>query len=280
MQRVEERSPSGRPTLPLAAAARLVSAGVGFVAGVVPARWSGLRAPVFLVGCSLESTTRIAEVLECHADVAPWRIRPLVRRGARTSGLEIVDPALKRLRLALRLYSRLLLRRRALIAAAGALARVDQLDRIFPDCRVVHVVRDARPEILGKVLSRRKRTKSGETTTPPDRKDVERELATIVAEAQQWAEISGRIQDQGTALFGQDRYAEIRIEEFREHPDYQLSRLDAFCGLDPSRRDRAAVMRLLRDHDRDSDEGLSPEAVDKIRAVAGEQLARLGYRID
>jgi hypothetical protein len=277
---MEERSPSGRPSLPLAAMARLVSAGLAFAAGIVPARWARLRRPVFLVGCSLESATRLAEVLECHADVAPWRIRSFGGRSGRSSGLETGDAALRRLGLALRLYSLMLRRRRTLVTAPGALARLDHLDRVFPGCRVVHVVRDARPEILGKVLSRRKRTKSGETTTPPDRKDLELDLATVVAEAQQWSEISGRIQDQGTALLGPDRYAEIRVEEFRDHPDYQLSRLDAFCELDPARRDRAAVTRLLRDHGRDTDEGLSPEAVEKIRAVAGERLARLGYRID
>lgn len=274
---MQERSPSGRPALPLAAVARFLAAGMGFAAGIVPARWSRLRQPVFLVGCSPESTTRIAEVLECHADVASWRLGPLTRRGVRASKQ---DTALARLRLALRFYSLLLVRRQIVVTAAGALSRVDQLDQIFPGCRVVHVVRDARPEILVKVLSRRERDKVGAATTPPDRKNAERELASIIAEAQQWAETSGRIQDQGTSLLGPDRYAEIRVEEFRDHPEYQLSRLDAFCGLDPSRRDRAAVSRLLRASDDATHEALSPEAVEKISAVAGEQLTRLGYRID
>ena len=120
----------------------------------------------------------------------------------------------------------------------------------------------------------------GKQPTERDHKAAERELAVIAAEAQRWAEIAGRIQDQGSSLLGSERYAEIRVEEFRAHPDYQLSRLDAFSGLDPARRDAKAVSRLLPDPDDDWSDGLSPEAVAKIRAVAGEQLTRLGYRID
>jgi hypothetical protein len=275
---MEERSSPGRPSLPLAAMARFCAGGVGFAAHLLPKTWSTLRQPVFLVGRSVESTTRVAEILECHADVAPWRIRPRARRGAQTSGLDLGDPALERLRLSLRVFSRTLFRRQVVVTASGALARVDQLDRAFPGCRVVHVVRDARPEILGKVVARRKRKDGSQPAL--DRKDIERELAIVVAEAQQWAETAGRIQEQGTSLLGADRYAEIRIEELRDHPEYQISRLDAFCGLDPFRRDRATVARLLRAVEKDSDASLTPEAAEQIRLVAGEQLTRLGYRVD
>jgi hypothetical protein len=269
--------------MPLAAVARFVSSSLSITAPLVPTSWVKLHRPVFLIGCSPKSTARIAEVLACHADVAPWRVprphrvgRP-AESGESFGQSELSAAGLERLRLALRVFSLTLFRRQVLVSAAGSFSPIDRLDRTFPDCRVVHVVRDARPEILGKVLSERRR---GKQTATRDQKEAEREVAIVVAHAQLWAEIAGRIQDQGTSLLGPDRYAEIRVEEFRAHPDYQLSRLDAFCGLDPSRRDRKASARLLPDGDDGWNDGLSPEAAEQIRAVAGARMTRLGYRID
>jgi hypothetical protein len=279
---MEERSPSGRPSTALTAVARLLATALSIAAPILRPAWFKLQRPIFVVGCSPRSTTRIADILACHADIAPWRLkRPLAIGGLATRGeplaeAEIGMGGLSRLRMALRLFSLMLLRRQVVVTAAG-LSQLERLDQIFPGCRVIHVVRDARPEILGQVLSGRKH---GKPTAERDHKAAERELAVITERAQRWAEVAGRIQDQGSSRLGPERYAEIRIEEFRAHPDYQLSRLDAFCGLDPARRDRKAGSRLIPEGDEGWSDGVSPEAAEKIRAVAGEQLTRLGYRID
>jgi hypothetical protein len=264
---------------PVAAAVRLFATGLSILAPIVPPRWVRLNRPIFIVGCSPSGTRLVADILERHADVASW---PAMRqrRGERAlEGADIGPPGLKRLRLAMRLNTVLLGRRHALAVASGRVSQLDQLDAIFPGCLVLHVVRDARPEILGNALAARRR-RPLTAAAARDPQEAERELALISAQAERWSEIAGRIQDLGATLLGQTRYAEIRVEEFRAHPEYQLSRLDAFCGLDPAQRDRSTIASIARDADDEPSEALTAEAAEKIRAVAGARMTRLGYRLD
>lgn len=280
MHRNEGRSPHSRPLAPVAAAVRFFAAGLSILAPIVPSRWVKLNRPIFIVGCSPGGTTLIADILERHADIASW---PAMRRRRGNRALEVADigpSGLKRLRLAMRLNTLLLGRRHALVVASGRISRLDQLDAVIPGCLVLHVVRDVRPEILGNALAARKRGSSAPLPATRDHRETERELALISAQAERWSEVSGHIQDSGLSVLGPRRYAEIRVEEFRAHPEYQLSRLDAFCGLDPAKRDSSAIATIVREAVDGSLEVLSTEAVEKIRAVAGERMTRLGYRID
>jgi hypothetical protein len=155
--------------------------------------------------------------------------------------------------------------------------RIGAVTALFPDARVVHVVRDGR-DVAASFL----------------------ELGwvdSIEKAALHWRHrvLTGH---QAGALLPSSRYHEVRYEDLVERPEPTLRGLCAALGLtfDPAmlRHERAAaallrseafphhnryVTRPLRRGLRDWRRDLPPAAVDRFEALAGDALALLGYEL-
>lgn len=260
---------------------------------LLPLCRAGLDRPIFIVGCSRAGTTVFAELFGTHPDGASWMDASQVwdlhyydkngddyRDERHATAWETA-----RLRAVFGLYVRLLGKRRLINKNNQNALRLRLLDRVFPDCIVIHVIRDARPVVLSNVNRTqndgyRRKFPFGRFPKPIRwREYVHQPLVDQFAH--QWADITDYVRSQGTELFGPERYTEVRFEDFCTHPEYELALLDAFCGLgDQPGRDPALLARL--DHGRSEGwrKALSPEQMARIRTIAEVQMTRLGYSWD
>lgn len=142
------------------------------------------------------------------------------------------------------------------------------IGRLFPNARVVHIVRDARDQALS---SHRVWGKN------------------IARAAQRWADDVARARRDGQALGS--RYIEVRYEDLLRDPADTMRGLCRFLDLpfDPSvTRPGKAVENLgaatgattvLSGNTRKFIDGLAPHTLALVEAIAGDELVRHGYAL-
>lgn len=256
---------------------------------LIPSALVRLDRPIFIVGCSRAGTTLFAGIFQSHPDVAGWmdasQIWDLHRYAKNGDDYRDERHAnlweSARLRAIFGLYACLKGRKRLVNKNNQNALRLRLLNRVFPDCIVLHVVRDARPVVQSAV--HRMRTDSFRRRFPfgqfpkPIRWREYVDLPLVERFAHQWTDITRYVQGQGTELFGHSRYVEVRFEDFCAHPEYVLARVDAFCGLDHARRDLKSVTRIDMSRNDGWRDGLNDRELERIDAIAGPQMTHLGY---
>ena len=134
----------------------------------------------------------------------------------------------------------------ALNTQSDALATIDTLYKMYPDAKIVHIVRDPRDVAISALHhSYRNFKKKHENNW------ITQFVGTIIEgdapgliqtpliaryfnkSAQEWAKIVSVFHDQGAELY-QDNYLFIRYEDLLEQPNPQVARLFDFSGLDSS----------------------------------------------
>ncbi len=126
---------------------------------------------------------------------------------------------------------------------------VEEIYEIYPEARVIHIIRDGRDQAVSFLHQQGNRAKRGRThrLSPEELAKSEAyrrspgELAekgegmfaekTLRKAAQNWALRVGRAIEDGPALFG-DRYTEVRYEDLLERPNEEVGRLLGFLGVD------------------------------------------------
>ena len=126
---------------------------------------------------------------------------------------------------------------------------VEEIYEIYPEARVIHIIRDGRDQAVSFIHQQGNRAKRGRThrLSPEELARSEayrrspRDLAqrgegmfaekTLRKAAQNWALRVGRAIEDGPALFG-DRYTEVRYEDLLERPNEEVGRLLGFLGVD------------------------------------------------
>jgi len=93
----------------------------------------------------------------------------------------------------------------------GNMERIDQLNRWFPDCRIIHIIRDGRDACLSQ-------------TKQDFGFDDLFECAVAWREQVEWVRRIG-------AILGNARYAELRYEDLVATPEAELRRLCDFLGV-------------------------------------------------
>ncbi len=161
--------------------------------------------------------------------------------------------------------------------------RIPLLNRLFPDARFLHIIRDGRDVALSTLAW-------AHETKGPGRFELWKKHPIAVC-ALWWSRQVGRGRTDGLAL-GADKYYEVLYEELVHHTDSVLDRIADFLDLPFSN----AMSRFHENKIRD-DPGLSPkkawlpatpnlrnwrtnltdEDVALFDALAGELLAQLGY---
>lgn len=195
---------------------------------------------------------------------------------------------------------------------------VEEIHEIYPEARVIHIIRDGRDQAVSFIHQQGNRAKRGRThrLSPEELAKSEayrrspRELAeagegmfaekTLRRAAENWALRVGRAVEDGPALF-KERYTEVRYEDLLERPNEEVARLLGFLGVDTDEGlvercvSQASFERLSRGRERGEEDptsfyrkGVAGDWKNAFNArdrqvykeEAGELLIRLGYESD
>lgn len=139
-------------------------------------------------------------------------------------------------------------RRAAYAAPHGGAEVLEEIARIYPEAKVVHIIRDGRDvavSMMHFLWSRAKGEEGGLYTLGPEelrRRDAyrrdpssfagslfTRERLTTIAEG--WNAVVGEAVERGPAVLG-DRYVEVRYEDLLQRPEEEVCRLLKFLEAD------------------------------------------------
>ena len=268
-----------------------------------------IRAPIFIIGCPRSGTSVFYEKLAQHPDLA-WisratkkvpssllatRLLMLVRkklwptearkvwgkfsRGDDESlGRADATPRARRyLHKVVRTHLQLFGKPRFLSKWPSNALRMEFLDAIFPDAIFVHIVRDGRAVAHSIVRSRLKEEGAYWGTRPPGWRALEG-LPLIEASALQWKLITEHALRSAQSL-PPERYIELRYEDFTARPAEVLDEVVRKCGL---AWDPALLKTLVGDIENRNfkwRESLKPGEVERLHALIGDVLTRLGYEL-
>jgi hypothetical protein len=161
--------------------------------------------------------------------------------------------------------------------------RIPYLHALFPNCLVIHVIRDGRAVVASLMALNQRETRElhrprvpfGGFAKPPgwrellDRPPVE-QFAHLWARLVPYARASGRQLPPGS-------YTEVFYEEFCRDPQGVLSRLYEWCGLLPHRRLHQAVPTALEARNNKWQTTVAPTEQAQLVAIVRPLLTELGY---
>jgi len=195
---------------------------------------------------------------------------------------------------------------------------VEEIHEIYPEARVIHMIRDGRDQAVSFIHQQGNRAKRGRThrLSPEElaRSEAYRRSPRALAEtgegmfaektlrkaAENWDLRVGQAVEYGPALFG-DRYTEVRYEDLLERPNEEVERLLGFLGVDTEKSlvercvSSASFEKLSKGRERGQEDPssfyrkgvagdwrnyFSEEDRRVFKEEAGELLIRLGYERD
>jgi hypothetical protein len=141
--------------------------------------------------------------------------------------------------------------------------------KLYPDARIVHIVRDVRDYCLSIHRAWKK---------------------DMLRAAERWADGVMQARADGSVL--QDRYLEVRYEDLLVNTETELRRICEFLGLafEPSMLmlsrpsenlgSTRGESRVVKDNFGKYSEQMSPATLSAIEAIAGDALAAYGYKLE
>lgn len=251
-----------------------------------------LDRPIFIVGCPRSGTTVFLSTFATHPALAglndttyiwdPDISKPDVDH-IRTEG-DVTPEARRRLRAMYSLYLRLRGAERLVDKLPRNALRISYLHALFPDCFVIHMIRDGRAVVASLLALHQKEMSQphrqgvsfGGFAKPPgwrellDRPPLE-QFAHLWSRLVPYARASGKQLPPAS-------YTEVYYEEFCRDPQGVLSRLYERCGLPAHPRLRQAVPAALAPRNNKWRTSLAPTEQARLVAIIGPLLAELGYR--
>jgi len=247
-----------------------------------------LERPIFIIGCPRSGTTVAVELFARHPDIANlseaqeiWDPRHHLDPEAdhHWTAEQVRPEDTRRLHTRFEFHRRRQGRARFVNKNPRSSVRIDYIRAVFPDARIIHVVRDGRA-VAHSLLREVRRTGErqgvpfGNFCKPPDWRTLLREDPVEQA-ALQWREIVRFVLDRRAALGAS--YHQFRYEDFCENPRAVLQRAYEFSGL---RADEEALARLPKRLDSQNFQwkvSLLPEQIETLNRIQGALLAELGY---
>jgi len=195
---------------------------------------------------------------------------------------------------------------------------VEEIHEIYPEAKVIHIIRDGRDQAVSFIHQQGNRAKRGRTHRLSSEELAKseayrrspQELAktgegmfaekTLRKAAQNWDLRVGQAIEDGPALFG-DAYTEVRYEDLLERPNQEIERLLGFLRVDTDRKlvercvSSATFEKLSKGRERGQEDptsfyrkGVAGDWKDLFnerdrqvyKEEAGELLIRLGYERD
>lgn len=272
-------------------AARKVSTRLWRPWAVLHAGRCRLDRPVFIVGCPRSGTTVFLETFASHPAVAglndtTWLWDPDLENPDNDHVRTEADasPVLRRcLHARLDLYLTMRGARRLVDKLPRNALRIPFLRALFPDCLVIHVIRDGRA-VVASLLALWQREASeplrqgpfGGFARPPGWRDLLR-LPRLEQFAHLWARLVPHARAAGRRLPA-GAYTEVSYEEFCRDPRGVVGRLHDWCGLAPHPRLAEAVPASLTARNDKWRTALAPDEQARVAAIIGPLLDELGYR--
>lgn len=262
-----------------------------------------IRRPVFLVGCARSGTSILGEVIAAHPRVtylyevsAIWnRVLP-GRPDHRLTRAEAAPEVVARLRE--ELAARMTDPERDILVEKNPkhTVRISFLDAVFPDCRIIHLIRDGR-DTVASLMFRNRGPSWGHLKTPGWAELLKRfPEENHIRCAHQWRDAVSIGRAEGRAL-GSGRYQEVRFERLVREPEACVEAVMRFLGLELTEEMRSVLPRIqdatggsyharrqVR-HYVDNHrlrvgrfrENLTDRQVEEVLGVCGELLKELGY---
>ena len=169
----------------------------------------------------------------------------------------------------------------------GNIVTVEFLRECFPDCYVIHVIRDGRAVVNSLMFSLPDEVETYDRYKPPwkrinpwpgVRPPNWRELLNddpLVQHATQWAQCVAYILDRKDDLL--PNYVEIRYEELCSDTRSTIGKAWEAAGLESTKETRGLLPATLDSKNFKFQERFTPEVVDRISAVMRPILDRLNY---
>lgn len=247
-----------------------------------------LERPVFMIGCPRGGTTIAVELLGAHPHVANWS-----EAGRVWDPVSYEDPNADHEWTADRyteqeagrlhaLFSFRLLKTRKRVFVnkhPRNSLRITYIDRIFPDARFIHVVRDGRAVVNSvlREISRdpwRKNLPFWGFCKPPAWKDL-LHLSPVEQTAHQWNDIVRYVSNHGEVL--KDRFFEVRYEDLCKRPRAVVADMFRFAGLSSDEGILGDLPTELPNYDYKYVENLSPDEIALVESIQHDTLVKYGY---
>jgi hypothetical protein len=244
--------------------------------------------PVFIVGCPRSGTSLAVELFARHPDVANWSEAGRLWDPEHYSDAEadhcwgeerVTERVARRLHGWCEWYRASRGRSRFVNKHPRNSVRIDFLDRIFPDARFIHVIRDGRA-VVNSILTeirrspRRQKIPFGGFCKPPDWRRLLRE-DLVEQTALQWGEIVRYVRARRERL--SQRYLEVSYEALCADPRATYKACFAFAGLPVDEAILRGLPEQLDARNQKFRETLSAPEIASIERVEGILLRELGY---
>lgn len=258
------------------------------VGPVLPRALTIVDRPIFIVGCSRSGTTIVHDLFASHRHLSAWTEAPELLEPAywRMSGSHYRSAESKnaedywRLRLAFGLLLRISGRPRLVNKHPENSLRIGWLHEIFPDCLVIHVIRDGRAVVRSSMAQRhrdrfRMADPLGFFPRPTGWEKLQAEPEHIRF-ALQWKEVIHTVRSDAGTFLNAKSYKEIRYEDFCDSPRSIIGELDRFAGLEPDPRDHVGIPLSLPSQNDKWRSDLSDEEIRGLDEAIGADLRELG----
>ncbi len=245
-----------------------------------------LDRPIFIVGCPRSGTTLLVRNFATHPVLADW-----------SEALELWDPdrsdpqadhvkteadatpeLRRRVTAILSLYVWLRGAERLVNKLPRNALRISYLRALFPDCRIIHIIRDGRA-VVGSLVRKarnepdRHRFPLGRFAKPPGWREL-LDLRQAEQFAHLWVRLVAHARSTGQAK--PDSYTEVFYEDFCDDPRAVLGRLYQSCELKSHPR-LADVPARFTSRNEGWRVGLTPTEEERVEEIVGPLLAQLGY---
>jgi len=164
---------------------------------------------------------------------------------------------------------------RFLSKCPGNTVRIEFLHEIFPDAYFIHVVRDGRAVAYSIMRAREKHSGEYWSTRPPGWRKLQ-QLPVLEACALQWKMIVEHALESAQNIPA-DQFIEVKYEYFMQHPSALMQHLGERLGLAWREEFIASLAAGLENRNYKWRQNLSTPQQEKLTALIGDLLERLGY---
>jgi hypothetical protein len=261
--------------------------------------WSArVREPLFIIGCSRSGTTLLSRLMSTHLDVANW-----------SEGNEVWDPVSVRydasgrpmhfwdntegylaswragmanrhaeIRAIFGIYQTLHGKRKLVNKSPINTFRIPDIMQIFPDAKVVHMLRDGRAVSVSYAhkLAQKMRENPGQYEGTELNQPFDKMVVRLAAF---WKENLEEVTRQDEALHLSERgiLLEMTYEELCDGQQAALTKICRFAGLDPARFGPKLAQEPVASRNDKWKKDIDPALLDKIVGQMQPVLSKRGY---
>jgi hypothetical protein len=266
---------------------------VGLMAAAVPCGYLGLlnnfpKNPTFIVGSPRSGTSILRRIISLHPDVTSyseaiwvWDYRDMnsMRDHLKLSKDVSVSDA-NRIRWTFGLWQKLQNKPIFLNKNPRSSVRISYIKEIFPDGKIIHIVRDGRA-VVHSVITRirreswREKIPLGAFCKPPNWRTIYK-LPMIERHAYQWTGIIEEINRQKQTVEPKN-WLEIRYEDLCSDTEAVLDKIFSFLAIEVTPRQKEKMSELTAPLHWHWKQNIEKKDIEKMSTIMRKWLAYYGY---